>query len=558
MAFVGVSQEHLEGFADRLVKEGLISTDQLALAQVSQKNLGLDLGEILIKKGILHQAELMQALADFLQVPWFSLQELVVDAEIVRHLPASLARRYRVLLIKEAEGILTVAMADPTDHFAREELRRLLDQPINPILVSLDDLKQAWDFYYRIDALKPAAATTDRTDVSYDEAGGAHAEDLRRMASGHQVVETLNRILTQAYHAQASDIHIEPAQEGLRLRFRIDGLLETREQFSRAIHLPLISRIKILAGMDIAERRIPQDGRIHVRVVGKPLDLRVSSFPTLYGEKMVLRLLTQQQMLRIEDLGFSDNDRRNFSQVIEKSHGIFLVTGPTGSGKTTTLYAALARINSPEKNIISIEDPIENQIEGITQTQVNIKTGLTFAAALKAVLRQDPDIVMLGEIRDRETAEIAIRAAITGHLVLSTLHTNTAAGAITRLVDLGIEPFLVASALEGVMAQRLVRRICPACRQEIKESSGEPGVVKKHFRGLGCEECRLTGYRGRVGIFELAPIEEVTRNLINQRATEEKVVAQWRQTGITALKEDGLHKVEQGATTLEEVLSVTS
>lgn len=559
MAFLGVSYERLEGFADELIRSGLVSSDQLALAQVSQKNLGLDLGEILIRKGIMNQDQFMQVLADYLGVDWGVLDKMGVDAEAVRRIPASLARRLRILVVHEDNQAVSVAMADPTDSFAIEELEKLLSAPVRPVLVSLEELHRAWNSHYHVEVLKPAALdSSDKVDVIYDEVGMAgRVEELRRMASGRRVVETLNGVLSRAYDGGASDIHLEPHREGVQIRFRIDGLLEKKEDLDRSLHLPLVSRIKILAGMDIAERRLPQDGRIHVQVVGRPLDLRISSFPTLYGEKIVLRLLTQQQILRIEDLGFNNRDRRTFARLIEKSHGIFLVTGPTGSGKTTTLYAALMHINSPEKNILSVEDPIENQIEGVNQSQINPKAGLNFASALKSVLRQDPDIIMLGEIRDRETAEIAIRAAITGHLVLSTLHTNTAAGAIARLIDLGIEPFLVASALEGVMAQRLVRRVCFVCRQKLAAPPDEDAPVKKQFRGPGCEACRLTGFKGRLGIFELAPISEETRNLINQGASEDQILMQWHCEKIQALQKDGFDKVEKGLTTLEEVLSVT-
>jgi type IV pilus assembly protein PilB len=581
MAFLGVQRESLDGFAETLIKEGSISSEQLALAQVSQKNLGIDLGEVLVQKGILDREQCLRLLARYLKVDCGHIDDLKVDRKVVRKIAANVARRYRVLAILEEGEKVILAMADPTDRFAIAELERALDAPIKPMLVPLDDLEQAWADFYRVESVHTTQEhKTDKVDIVYEDEGIKGREDLQKIASGRKIIETLSQIISDAHDSKASDIHIEPSLDEVRIRMRIDGILEQKEAFPRSLHFPLVSRIKILAGMDIAERRQPQDGRVHIKVVGNPLDLRISTFPTLYGEKVVLRLLSKQQVLRIEDLGFSDRDRKTFSNIIEKNSGIFLVTGPTGSGKSTTLYAALSRINSPEKNIISVEDPIEHQIEGVNQAQVNTKAGMNFASALKAVLRQDPDVIMLGEIRDKETAEIAIRAAITGHLVLSTLHTNTAAGAITRLVDLGIEPFLVASSVQGIMAQRLVRQICPSCRQELKqellehkhnictvchdklqkeeEEADEKAVVRRQFHGIGCNSCRLSGYKGRIGIFELAAISEQCRSLICRNASEEEINTLWRHEGVPEMEEDGRMKVEDGQTSLEEMERVNS
>ncbi|MBI2501449.1 MAG: type II/IV secretion system protein, partial [Deltaproteobacteria bacterium] len=336
---------------------------------------------------------------------------------------------------------------------------------------------------------------------------------------------------------------------------------EEKARYAREMHLPIVSRIKIISGLDIAERRSPQDGRVRIKVGGKPIDLRVSTYPTIHGEKVVLRLLATSEKIGIEELGFSEHERKIFSELIGRPHGIFLVTGPTGSGKSTTLYAALERLNSPEKNIVSIEDPVEREITGVSQAQINTKAGITFASALRAILRQDPDIIMLGEIRDRETAEISVRAAITGHLVLTTLHTNTAAGAISRLNDLGVESFLLSSSLVGVLAQRLVRKICSSCREEVPSSDQGPphffkGKIETMFRGKGCPECHLSGYSGRVGIFELVPVRGKILQLIADGAKEDQIEKEIRSAGIRSMLDDGIEKIVKGVTTLDEVLRV--
>lgn len=561
MALFGVPSDTLESFARHLVTEGHLSNDQLALAQVSSKNLGLDLGEVLIRKGLFSSDQLLQDLGVYLQAPWESLTEIDIDPELLNKLPLSLAQRFRCLPLSDVGESFKIAMADPSDDFAKQELERLLGRPIQPVLSSMVDLESSWKHHYQNKSVRTNLEHKDHSsqqnEISYEENSLGRSEELKKMASGKIIIDTLNNILGKAYALNASDIHIEPEQENVRVRLRIDGLLQEQPSFPKNLLLPFVSRVKILSGLDIAERRVPQDGRIHVRVVGKPLDLRISTFPTLYGEKIVMRLMAQEKSFRIESIGFNDKERRTFSKIIAKSFGLFLVTGPTGSGKSTTLYAALSQLNEPSKNIISIEDPIENQLVGINQCQVNPKSGLTFASALKAVLRQDPDVIMLGEIRDRETAEIAIRAAITGHLVLSTLHTNTAAGALTRLTDLGIEPFLVASSVQGVLAQRLVRRNCSECLAPVPEGErADPNIPEQ--KSTGCKACGFTGIRGRMGLFELASISEECRNLICKGANEEDIAALWKTENIRPLYEDGLIKVGQGKTTMQEVIRVSS
>jgi len=361
---------------------------------------------------------------------------------------------------------------------------------------------------------------------------------------------------------RASDIHIEPMEKSLKVRYRIDGLLEERALLSQQLHAPILTRIKIISGMDIAERRIPQDGRVRMKLGGRMVDMRISTYPTMYGEKIVIRLLTQETVLTLEDLGFSSGDKQKFENIITKPHGVFLVTGPTGSGKTTTLYAALQRINSQDKNIISIEDPIENEMTGINQAQVNIKAGLTFASALRSILRQDPDIIMVGEIRDQETADIVVRSAITGHLVFSTLHTNTAAGAITRLIDLGIERFLIASAIVGLLSQRLVRKICSHCKEEVEIAESQlillgTKLQAPFYKGKGCKHCNMTGYSGRLGLFELISIDPEIRDLILEGASERKIIEEAKNKGTIKIRNAGINFIKEGITTIEEVLRVT-
>lgn len=552
-----------EKLATQLVAEGLLTQDQLTVAQVSQKNLGEDLGQILIKKGFVNREQLLSFLGRAFSIPFVSLRKYPVQTEVVQKVPLHLARRYHLIPLREESGAIVVAMSDPLDRFAIDDLRAVLRMEVNPVLSSVEDIDHLIAIHYAVQ--KPEkerdADSIEMVGFAAEPGTDTSGEKLEKIATGPKVVQTVNQIILQAFQDKASDIHIEPRSDIVRVRYRIDGLLEERARLSREMQLPIVSRIKILGGLDIAERRIPQDGRVRLRIGGTPLDLRVSTIPTLYGEKVVLRLLSKEVAIGIETLGFSEKDRKVFMDTIMKNHGIFLVTGPTGSGKSTTLYAALTRINSPEKNIISVEDPVESEIAGVNQAQINIKAGVSFASALRSILRQDPDVIMIGEIRDAETAEIAVRAAITGHLVLSTLHTNTAAGAISRLIDLGVAPFLLSSSLIGVLAQRLVRKICPHCSQEVPLDAARLGpmapLLKKSYRGVGCSSCRMSGFAGRIGIFELGPISDTVRQKISEKATDQVIEAEFRKIGVRSILEDGLEKVNKGLTTIDEVLRVT-
>lgn len=551
-------------FADELVREGLLTKDQLAVAKVSQENLGEDLGSILIKKGFVTEEKLLVFLSQHLQIPYITLKQFRPDPELLREIPATLAKRHLLIPIRKLkDGKIEVAMANPLDSFAIDDLKEMLHGEIRPNLASANQIKETIEKVYQGPDLEKEKKMIGVIETISDEEtfGKLEYKKIEELASGPKVIAGVNEIISKAWQERASDIHVEPMRENSRVRYRIDGFLNERGNLSKNMHLSVVSRIKIMAGMDIAERRIPQDGRVRIRMVGRTLDMRISTCPTQYGEKVVLRLLSKEDLRSIEDLGLEKKDRKLFSEMVCQPHGIFLATGPTGSGKSTTLYAALMRISSPELNIVSIEDPIESEIEGVSQIAVQPKANLTFASILRSVLRQDPDVIMIGEIRDAETANIAVRAAITGHMVLSTLHTNTASGAISRLLDLGVEPFLINAALRGVMAQRLVRKICPNCKEEIPLASikleNYLQKIKQAFRGKGCPQCLRSGYHGRIGLFELAPINDAIRTLVCQKASEVEIERELRQQGLISLREDGFRKVERGITTIEEVLRVT-
>jgi len=460
------------------------------------------------------------------------------------------------------EDTITIAMADPLDVFALDDIMRALKCRIQPVLASAAEIENLVTESYRL--IEPMEDKAEEIEiVEYGaETVEEMAERLREIASGARIISEVNRIMHSAVREKASDIHIEPQANSLKVRNRIDGILEERIILPKQMHLPIATRIKIIANMDIAERRLPQDGRVRLKFAGHVLDMRISTYPTMYGEKVVIRLLSKEQVLGLESLGMYPEEKQAFEQIITAPHGIFLVSGPTGSGKTTTLYAALQRINSQDRNIVSIEDPIENEIPGVNQAQVNLKAGLSFASALRSILRQDPDVIMVGEIRDKETADISVRAAITGHLVFSTIHTNTAIGAITRLRDLGIEPFMVSSALIGVMSQRLVRRVCQDCIRQVEVEDARLMALElprgtKVMKGKGCKSCRMSGYSGRIGLFEVAALDRKLRGMIVADRAEDELEAYARSLGIMDLRHQGRRAVLEGKTTIEEVLRVT-
>ncbi|MFH0799881.1 MAG: GspE/PulE family protein [Pseudomonadota bacterium] len=556
------SQNVLDNIGKELVEAGLISADQLAVALETQKNLGGDLGHILMKKGFVTEENILEFLSQYINIPFVSLKELTVDSEVTKVVPLSLARKYHFMPLSKMEDTITVAMADPLDVFAIDEIRAVLKCRIRPVLASGAEIDKLVTENYRILELSEGGGD----DVEVIRYGADAAEDatdhLKEIASGAKVVAETSRIIRGAIKEHASDIHIEPQAGSVKVRNRIDGVLEERITFAKNMHLPIVTRIKIMSGMDIAERRVPQDGRVRLKVRGVSADMRVSTFPTMHGEKVVIRLLSKDQAIGLETLGFMADERKIFEEIISRPHGIFLVTGPTGSGKTTTLYAALQKINSQDKNLVSIEDPIENEIIGVSQAQVNIKAGMTFASALRSILRQDPDVIMVGEIRDSETADIAVRAAITGHLVFSTIHTNTAIGSVGRMHDLGVEPFMIASGIIGVMSQRLVRRVCPHCSAPVDVNPAKlmlmgipEGTQLK--KGKGCKNCRMSGFSGRVGLFELISVDAELRKMIISGVSEDEMTALVRKRGVVDLREQGRRRVMEGLTTIEEVLRVT-
>ena len=481
-------------------------------------------------------------------------------------LPYSFAKRHSVLLAPEKnQGAAVVYVQQPISLSLYSELRRFVGSELLIQQLEAEQFQQTMADLYESSASQTLAGLSDELQSASMAESITEADDLLEQEDEAPIIRLINAILAEAIQAQASDIHLETFEKNLSVRFRVDGLLKEVAQPRRELAALLISRIKVMAGLDIAEKRIPQDGRISLKLGGREVDVRVSTLPSIYGERIVLRLLDKQdQTISLDALGICPEDSHCLQNLLSLSHGILLVTGPTGSGKTTTLYAGLNRINDRKKNILTVEDPVEYHIDGIGQTQVNNKAGMTFAKGLRAILRQDPDVVMVGEIRDLETMQIAVQASLTGHLVLSTLHTNTAAGAVTRLMDMGIEPFLLSSSLVGVLAQRLVRKLCPHCKQSHPITEAErqlfPKVSDQHIiytpQLEGCDKCNQEGYTGRTGIYELIVIDDNLRQLIHDRAAQSSLVASARKTS-TSIRQDGYKKVLSGETSLAEVLRVT-
>jgi general secretion pathway protein E len=490
------------------------------------------------------------------------IEEAQVDLRFLKRLPLAFARNHLLMPLREERGRLLVAMAEPDNFLALDEVRGLFEMPVKGVVVPTTALMEALNrLYSRMSSsAQEVVEELEGEDLSTIAIEFNAPKDLLDLTEEAPVIRLLNSILFQAVKERSSDIHIEPFERELEVRFRIDGLLYKKLSPPKVVQEALISRVKIMSGLNIAEKRLPQDGRFRVIVAGREVDIRVSIVPTFFGERVVLRLLDKQKgLLSLEHIGFSSDDVKIMERLLSRTNGLVLVTGPTGSGKTTTLYAALNRINSPEKNIITIEDPIEYQLSGIGQIQVNPKIDLTFANGLRSILRQDPDIIMVGEIRDAETAEIAMQASLTGHLVFSTLHTNDAATAVTRLIDMGIEPFMVASSLSAVIAQRLVRVICPYCKEAYQPEAGYAGLVLPQvlYRGRGCGHCFNLGSLSRVGIYEMLPLDKEICALIIKGAPAGVIKESALAKGMRTLREDGLAKAAAGITTLEEILRVT-
>ncbi len=545
-----------------------VAQTDIDAALQEQRQEGLRLGEMLLKKKSISVETLARALAAQQNLEFFqTLPEQTALEDLVAQIPIGFAKEKKFYPIKRVEDCLLVAMADPLDSSLLNDLATLTGTIAEPCVATAEEILRAINRSYE----KTAGGTSDvieeiEGDRGSDLIHNLEPEDLLDTSDEAPIIRFVNSLITQGYKERASDIHIEPFEKELQVRYRIDGILYDVHQPPLKAHAGIVSRIKIMSQLNIAEKRLPQDGRFRVRVAGSDIDVRVSTLPTAFGERVVLRLLDKtSNVLSLEEVGLKDDLLQQVIGMIGKSHGVFLVTGPTGSGKTTTLYSALTRLNQREKNIITVEDPIEYQLAGVGQIQVNAKINLTFANGLRSILRQDPDIIMVGEIRDQETAEIVIQSALTGHMVFSTLHTNDAAGALTRLVEMGIEPFLAASSVVGIMAQRLVRRICPHCREEYQpprellRELGAEGLPANSvfFKGRGCDRCMNIGYWGRTGIYELLPIDDQVRDLLLKNKDAATIRKAAMQNGMQPLRAAGLAKALQGETSLEEVLRVT-
>ncbi len=547
--------------------------DEAALDKVRtvQREKALPFQDALLSSGMLSDHDMIQALARLWDVPVMNIiEEIEVDPSIIDVLPISFLRKYTMVPVKLNDGVMIVAVNDPADQEPLFDIAKILG--IREIKRVLSPKQEIHSAISRLVEMKEESAKDIMDDIEEEEdeilRDLESIQDITLMETEAPIIRLVNRLMVQAYRDRASDIHVEPYQTDVKVRYRIDGILHDVLTLPKRIHSPIVSRIKIMASLNIAEKRLPQDGRIGIKLGDHSVDLRISVVPTVNGERVVMRILDKSSVLfGLEELGFYPDDLKRIEHLIRQEHGIVLVTGPTGSGKTTSLYSMLSKINSPDKNILTIEDPIEYQLKGIGQIPVNTKVGLTFASGLRSIVRQDPDVILVGEIRDLETAEIAIQAALTGHLVFSTLHTNDSASAVTRLIDMGIEPFLVTSSVNAIVAQRLVREICLSCKQKYfpeDESLLEIGLSKEMlvkegylYRGAGCGECLGTGYKGRTGIYEILFMSDLIKSTILKTSDSNIIKNAAVSEGLHTLRQDGARKVEDGITTIEEVLRVT-
>jgi type IV pilus assembly protein PilB len=554
---------------EALVRDGALSEEQLRQALAQQKSSGRMLGEMLVEQGVISSAVLVRALARCLGVRGCQLRHGLLDPALLKLIGEEEATRLKAVPMFKVHGTLTVAMAQPQSLPTIDRLRQLTGCRIRPVLALEANITEFVRKYATgdvdVDAFLSSLAESDVEVIERETVDEGPATDLDRMVAGSPIVNLVNVALLTAVKDRASDIHIEPEKKGTRIRYRIDGVLRDLMKPPAGMHAAVVSRVKVIGKMDIAEKRLPQEGRVRIVAEGREIDLRVSSMPTLLGEKLVLRILDKQNLrVRMEDLGMRIELLVNFKRILEQPHGLVLVTGPTGSGKTTTLYSALDLLRSPEVNIVTVEDPVEYQLDLVNQIQVHEQIGFSFARALRSILRQDPDIIMVGEIRDEETARVAVQAALTGHLVLATLHTNDAPSAVMRLVDMGIENYLIGPAIQGVIAQRLARTICPSCETkyhpaaQVLADAGIPEQAGRAFRrGAGCQQCHDSGFQGRIGIYELMDLTPAIRRLIHEGAPIHLLRDRLRQSGTLTLREEGVLLAIAGKTSLEEVLRVT-
>jgi len=560
---------------DILVDHGAITSGQLEGALDEQRTSGEMIGQILVRRGVATENEVMQALAEQHNVPRVDLTDYPVSSEAVQMIPRPQAEFHEILPLNMDEGVLTVAMNDPLNLQTLDDLRLMLNCELEPVYADKDQINEAIERFYGSREVTVSSVLQQMLDS--DEFGGEAeaelededltADDLRRMAEEGPVVRLLDLVLIQSLQDRASDIHFEPFEDDYKVRYRLDGVMYELVHPPPHMHLAVASRIKVLANLDIAERRRPQDGRISMRLAGRDVDLRISCLPTMFGESIVMRVLDQSVVgLDLHQIGLTESEYEATERLMAKPHGIILVTGPTGSGKTTTLYAMIRRLNDVGVKIITTEDPVEYHVSGIMQININENVGLTFAACLRSILRQDPDIVLVGEIRDLETGQIAIQASLTGHLVLSTIHTNDAPSTLTRLVDMGLEPFLLTSTIEGIIAQRLVRVLCKECKRpytptqaELDEAeiTPEEAAQGEFYESVGCAACNNIGFRGRIGIFEMLVLDSDLRELIVQRCSTTVLREAAVEKGMVVLKRAGKEKILTGITTIEEVVKAT-
>jgi type II secretion system protein E len=560
-----------------LVEKGIITAKELELAVTQQQKTKKLLGQILLEMGLITEKKLLQILAEQQGVAFVELKNIKVDEKVLKAVPAKFVWHYKIMPVSIEENVLTIAISNPFEVWPIDDLESHLGLRVEKVLATSEDIFSTIKKYYGVAAetierlLTESPGETAREGFSKQETA---IEDLERMSEDASVIRLVNQILHQAINDRATDVHLEVFRNDLALRYRIDGILYDTPVSDNIKYLypAIISRIKVMAGLDIVERRLPQDGRAKVKIADKEYELRVSVIPTLYGENIVVRILPTTMLFDIANLGVSKSDLQTLGQLISKPNGIIFVTGPTGSGKTTTLYACLSKLNTRSRKILTIEDPAEYELKGVSQTQINSKIGVTFAAMLRSMLRHDPDIMMVGEVRDFETAEITIQTALTGHLVFSTLHTNDAASGITRLIDIGIEPYLIASSVEAFIAQRLVRVICDKCKAEdrgqmsevraqiendLKDEIREKKSDIKIYKGKGCKACNNTGYMGRTGIYEFLLVNDEIRKLILQKTSSDIIKKKAVELGMKVLRQDGWEKVLAGITTPEEVMRVT-
>ena len=560
--------EQAQGLGKKLLETGLLTPDELSKAIRAAEGHGSSLSKYIVEAGLVPKMRAYEILADVYGVPFVDLSSFRIEREVISLVPSELAHRYKVMPLFKIANSLNIAMENPLDASAADHLARATSLNIDVCLSAPEDIELALQAHYGVSSSMSQLLETLHQERTHRYKGDSQKSRLRLVLKsdgskdmGHPVIQLVDLMLQQAVEEGASDIHVEPEEKTMRIRYRVDGVLHEVSSPPKDMESEIISRIKILAQMDISENRLPQDGRIKATIDSNEIDMRVSCIPTIYGENVVIRILRDQQaVLDLSSLGFSSEAKKIFERLIQRPFGMILETGPTGSGKTTTLYAALKLINSMDRNIVTIEDPVEYKLPLLRQTQVNNKAGFTFANALRSILRQDPDVIMVGEIRDKETAEIAVQAALTGHLVFSTLHTRNAAGVVTRLMDMKIDPFLVASSVIGVVAQRLLRRICSKCKEEEKLSEGLLEMLKvkagglRTYKGKGCLHCHHTGYKGRVGVFEILPVDERIQTKIIAHASIPEIEHEAKQSGFKSLLDDALEKVDAGMTTVEEVI----